>query len=222
MLSALARTVVPVLGRLTVTSGAGGVAPGSVVAANHTSLVDPGLVLAALRGAGVEPVVLAAAGLWKVPVLGRCLTREGHVPVHRGSGRAARALDLAADALAAGRVVVLYPEGRLPGRRDSADRAPEAFRTGLARLALATGAPVVPLGHAGARRITSGGGAKQLAGLFTAPLRRPALHVHLGEPVRLGGDVRTATAELRAAVHRAWRQAVEQLPEGAGGRQRGR
>ncbi|MFJ9422352.1 lysophospholipid acyltransferase family protein [Streptomyces sp. NPDC101249] len=218
MLSALARAVVPVLGRLTVTSGAGGVAPGSIVAANHTALVDPGLVLAALRRAGVEPVVLAAAGLWRVPVLGGCLTREGHVPVRRGSARAAESLGLAARALAAGRVVMLYPEGGLPSRRDAGDRAPEAFRSGLARLALATGAPVVPLGHAGARRIVSGSGIKQLAGVCTAPLRRPALHVHLGEPVTPRGDVAAATAELRAAVHRAWRHAVEQLASDGGRR----
>lgn len=213
MLSAFARTVVPLLGRLTVTTGAAAtVAPGSIVAPNHTALADPGLVLAALHRLGVEPVVLATAGLWKVPVLGRRLTREGHIPVHRGSRSAAAALDLAAGALAAGRVVVIYPEGGLPRRRDSGDRGPGTFRTGLARLALATGAPVVPLGHAGARRIVSGGRVKQFAGVLTAPLRRPDLHVHLGDPVRLTGDITEATAQARSAVAAAWERAVGQLP----------
>ncbi|MFJ9626171.1 lysophospholipid acyltransferase family protein [Streptomyces sp. NPDC101175] len=213
MLSAFARTVVPLLGRLTVTTATSlAVAPGSIVAPNHTSLADPALVLAALHRLGTEPVVLATAGLWKVPVLGGRLSREGHIPVHRGSRSAAAALDLAAEALAAGRVVVLYPEGGLPRRRDPADREPGVFRTGLARLALATGAPVVPLGHAGARRIVSGPRIKQLTGIATAPLRRPDLHVHLGEPVRLTGDTAEATAHARAAVHDAWRQAVSRLP----------
>ena len=217
MLSAFARTVVPFLGRLTVTTGAArAVAPGSIVAPNHTALADPGLVLAALHRLGVEPVVLATAGLWKVPLLGRRLTREGHIPVHRGSRSAAAALDLAAGALAAGRVVVIYPEGGLPRRRDSADLGPGAFRTGLARLALSTGAPVVPLGHAGARRIVSGGRMKQLAGVVTAPLRRPDLHVHLGEPLHLTGDIAEATAHARTAVEAAWRQAVGQLPSSRG------
>ncbi|WP_329262203.1 1-acyl-sn-glycerol-3-phosphate acyltransferase [Streptomyces sp. NBC_01478] len=216
MLSAFARTVVPLLGRLTVTTGtATTVAPGSIVAPNHTALADPGLVLAALHRLRVEPVVLATAGLWKVPVLGRRLTREGHIPVHRGSRSAAAALDLAAEALAAGRVVVIYPEGGLPRRRDSGDRGPGTFRTGLARLALATGAPVVPLGHVGARRIVSGGRVKQLAGVLTAPLRRPDLHVHLGDPVHLTGDIAEATAQAHSAVAAAWQRAVGHLPPSA-------
>ncbi|MBK6016289.1 1-acyl-sn-glycerol-3-phosphate acyltransferase [Streptomyces sp. MBT53] len=213
MLSAFARTVVPFLGHLTVTTATSrAIAPGSIVAPNHTALADPALVLAALHRLGTEPVVLATAGLWRIPVLGSRLTREGHIPVHRGSRSAAAALDLAAEALAAGRVVVLYPEGGLPRRQDSTDREPGTFRTGLARLALATGAPVVPLGHAGARRIVSGSRLKQLSGIATAPLRRPDLHVHLGEPFHLTGDVSEATAHARTAVHEAWRRAVSHLP----------
>ncbi|QKW23273.1 1-acyl-sn-glycerol-3-phosphate acyltransferase [Kitasatospora sp. NA04385] len=211
MLSAVARAVVPVLGRFTVSADEAAVlAPGSIVAPNHSSLIDPGVVLAAVRHLGVEPVVLATAGLWRIPVLRGALLREGHIPVHRGTERAARALEDAAAALAAGRVVVIYPEGRLPRRTDPADSAPGPFRTGLARLA-ATGAPVVPLGQAGARRISSGSTAKQLAGLVTAPLRRPRVHVHIGAPVRLDADVATATAQAHAAVTSAWRTASARL-----------
>jgi 1-acyl-sn-glycerol-3-phosphate acyltransferase len=211
MLSAFATRVVPVLGRLDVTTeDPAGPGPGTIVAANHSSLIDPGLVLAALARRDVDrPVVPAAAGLWRIPVLGGRLRAEGHIPVRRGHRQAAQALDRAAEALALGRIVVLYPEGRLPGRRDSADREPEDFRTGVARLALATGAPIVPLGQAGARRITSGSRAKQLAGLFSAPLRRPRLHVHFGAPVRLTGSLSEATAQAHAAVTSAWRTAAE-------------
>ncbi|OKI20110.1 lysophospholipid acyltransferase family protein [Streptomyces sp. CB03911] len=211
MLSAVARAVVPALGRFTVTTDEAAVlAPGSIVAPNHSSLVDPGVVLAAVRRLGVEPVVLATAGLWRIPVLGGALVREGHIPVHRGTERAAEALEAAAAALAAGRVVVIYAEGRLPRRVDAADSAPGPFRTGLARLA-ADGAPVVPLGQAGARRISSGSTAKQVAGLFTAPLRRPGVHVHVGAPLVLGGDVEAATARAHAAVTAAWRTAAGHL-----------
>ncbi|MGW4805228.1 lysophospholipid acyltransferase family protein [Kitasatospora sp. NPDC004272] len=211
MLSAVASAVVPVLGRFSVSVEEGAVlAPGSIVAPNHSSLVDPGVVLAAVRRLGVEPVVLATAGLWRIPLLGRVLAREGHVPVHRGTARAAEALAAAAEALAAGRVVVIYPEGRLPRRVDAADGPPGPFRSGLARLA-AGGAPVVPLGQAGARRISSGSTAKQLAGVLTAPLRRPRVHVHVGAPLVLRGDVAAATEQARTAVTRAWRTASEQL-----------
>ncbi|KAA0917818.1 lysophospholipid acyltransferase family protein [Streptomyces apricus] len=183
MLSRIAATVVPALGRLTTSTDlTGPVAPGILVA-NHTSLADPGIVLAALRSLGIEPVVLATAGLWRVPVLGQLLERGGHVPVHRRTAR-------------------LGPPGAA---------APEPFRSGPARLALASGAPVVPVGQAGARRVVSGGRAKQVAGLLTAPVRRPRLHVHVGAPLHLPAGTATATATAHRAVEAAWRVAVGHL-----------
>ncbi|MFE9851734.1 lysophospholipid acyltransferase family protein [Streptomyces sp. NPDC005576] len=214
MISRIAAAVVPSLGHLTTTSDEESFpGSGSIVVANHTSLVDPGIVLAALLRHGVEPVVLATAGLWRIPVLGPLLVRGGHVPVHRGSVRAAESLDEAVAALRDGRHVLIYAEGRLPLRKDSAESAPERFRSGLARLALAADAPVVPLGQAGARRVVSGGAAKQIAGLLTAPVRRPRLHVHFGSPVRLPGDIPAATAAAHRAVTAAWRTAAAHLGE---------
>ncbi|QKW41189.1 lysophospholipid acyltransferase family protein [Streptomyces microflavus] len=216
MLSSVAAAVIPCLGRLTVTSDDGGApAPGSIIVANHTSLADPGVVLAALLRLDVEPVVLATAGLWRIPVLGRLLERGGHVPVHRATHRAADALGTAAAAIGAGRHVLIYGEGRLPLRTDAAEAPPESFRSGIARLAHASGAPVVPLGQAGARRVTSGSGAKQIAGFLTAPARRPRLHVHLGSPVHLPPGVEAATAAAREAVTTAWCTAARHLGEPA-------
>ncbi|MER6630378.1 lysophospholipid acyltransferase family protein [Streptomyces sp. NPDC000987] len=216
MLSNIADTLVPAFGRLSVTTDPGAEpAPGSIIAANHTSLADPAVVIAALHRVGIEPVIMATAGLWRVPVLGRALTREGHIPVHRGDRRARAALDLAARALEQGRYLLIYAEGGLPSRRDAAEAAPGDFRTGLARLSERTGAPVVPVGQAGARRVTSGSAIKQIAGLATAPLRRPALHVHIGAPTVLTGDSTVRTARARAAVTRAWRIAAAHLAEPA-------
>ncbi|MET4658178.1 1-acyl-sn-glycerol-3-phosphate acyltransferase [Streptomyces sp. PvP037] len=214
MLSRAAAALLPLFGRLTVTRETEGPFPaGSVFVANHDSTADPALVLAALRRAGVTPVVMATAGLWRVPVLGRALTREGHVPVHRGSARAADALEAAAEAVRAGRHVLIYAEGGLPSRLDAACAAPRPFRTGLARLAAATGAPVVPVGQAGARRLASGTAAKQLAGVLTAPLRRPRLHVHIGRPVHLPPDTATGTATAHRAVGAAWQRAARAVGE---------
>ncbi|MDX3521957.1 lysophospholipid acyltransferase family protein [Streptomyces scabiei] len=216
MFSRLADVLVPAVGRLTVTVDTGSaVVPGSIVVANHTSLADPAVVLAALHRLGVRPVALGAAGLWRIPLLGRALSREGYVPVYRGDPRAADALDLAAAALDSGRTVLIYAEGGIPSRPDSAEAAPRAFRSGLARLAARTGAPVVPVGQAGARRITSGSTAKQLAGLVTAPLRRPGLHVHVGTPLTLTGGHTADTRRAHAAVTAAWRTAAAHLGEPA-------
>ncbi|MFE7615500.1 lysophospholipid acyltransferase family protein [Streptomyces sp. NPDC057496] len=216
MLSRIADILVPAVGRLSVTTDPGvALAPGSIVAANHTSLADPAIVVAALRRLGAEPVIMAAAGLWRVPVLGRALAREGHIPVFRGDRRAAAALDTAAEALERGRLVLIYAEGGLPRRKDVAEEAPGSFRSGLARLAERTGAPVIPVGQAGARRITSGNPVKQLAGLATAPLRRPDLHVHVGTPLELTGTRAARTARARTAVTTAWRTAAAHLREPA-------
>ncbi|MFB6813968.1 lysophospholipid acyltransferase family protein [Streptomyces sp. NPDC056347] len=216
MLSRIAEVLVPAAGRLSVTTDPGaGLAPGSIVAANHTSLADPAIVIAALRRLGAEPVIMAAAGLWRIPLLGSALAREGHIPVIRGDRRAAAALDLAAQALERGRLVLIYAEGGLPRRRDVAEAAPGPFRSGLARIVEHTGAPVIPVGQAGARRVASGNAAKQLAGLATAPLRRPTLHVHVGTPLELTGDRAARTARARTAVTAAWRTAAARLREPA-------
>ncbi|AWZ04028.1 lysophospholipid acyltransferase family protein [Streptomyces sp. ICC4] len=212
MISRIATTLAQVFGRMTVTADAAGpIAGGTVLVANHTSLADPVVVVAALRRLGVEPVVMAAAGLWRVPVLGGALAREGHIPVRRGTSRAAEALDAAAGALAAGRCVLIYGEGAIPVRRDSGEAAPLPFRSGLARLARTTGAPVRPVGQAGARRISSGTTAKQIAGVLTAPARRPRVHVHVGAPLILPEHLAEATAVAHGAVTAAWWTAVTGL-----------
>ncbi|MFE5482303.1 lysophospholipid acyltransferase family protein [Streptomyces sp. NPDC056527] len=212
MLSRIADVLVPAVGRLGVTvNDRAELAPGSIIAANHTSLADPAIVLAALRRLGVSPVVMAAAGLWRIPLLGQALAREGHIPVIRNDRRASDALELAARALEQGRLVLIYAEGGIPQRADAGEAPPRAFRSGLARLAHRTGAPVVPVGQAGARRVTSGNTAKQLAGVATAPLRRPGLHVHVGAPLTLTGDSTARTAQAHTAVTAAWRTAAERL-----------
>ncbi|MFI5765351.1 lysophospholipid acyltransferase family protein [Streptomyces sp. NPDC051563] len=212
MISHVAATLGPVCGRLTVSADASGpVVGGTILAANHTSLVDPVIVVAALRRLGVEPVIMATAGLWRVPVLGGALAREGHIPVHRGTARAASSLADAARALEAGRCVLMYGEGGIPDRRDSGEAAPLPFRSGLARLALATGAPVRPVGQAGSRRVSSGTTAKQLAGVLTAPFRRPRLHVHVGAPLFLPAGLPEATAAAHGAVTSAWHTALSGL-----------
>ncbi|MFE9250832.1 lysophospholipid acyltransferase family protein [Streptomyces sp. NPDC007088] len=217
MLSRIADVLVPSVGRLSVTTDPGfTITPGSLFVANRTSLADPAIVLAALHRLGAHPAVMAAAGPWRIPVLGRVLAHEGHIPVVRGDRQAAAALDLAAQTLEQGRSVLIYAEGGLPRRRDAAEAAPGSFRSGVARLADRTGAPLVPVGQAGARRISSGGAVKQFAGLATAPLRRPGLHVHVGAPVDLAGHLEGCLPRARTAATAAWRTAAGRLGEAAG------
>lgn len=218
MLSAWAGALAPVFSDTDVSGTRHLVRPsgtGYVLAANHTSFFDPVLLIGTLHRLGLRPAVLATAGLWRVPLLGRALTREGYVPVHRGSRRAGDALRAAADALAEGRGVLVYPEGGLPRYRPAHDRPPGRLKSGVVRLALSTGAPVLPVGHAGARRVSSGSLAKQLAGWATAPVRRPRVHVHIGPALRLDTSDHPLD-DLEAALAQAWSTAVSALDGGAG------
>lgn len=123
---------------------------GVIVAANHLSEFDPLVVAHFILDAGRWPCFLAKSSLFEVPVLGPFLHRLQQIPVQRGTSHAASALASAAQALAAGHVVVIYPEGTTP---KTGDLWPREGRTGLARLFLATGAPVIPVVTWGPQRV---------------------------------------------------------------------
>ena len=77
----------------------------------------------------------------------------GHIPVQRGSGRAARAaLDTAEEVLNGGGAFAIYPEGTR-----SLDGRLYRGHAGVARIALATGAPVVPVGLIGTDQVQRNG-----------------------------------------------------------------
>lgn len=82
------------------------------------------------------------------PIVGRVVRWGGGFPVHRGGGKSSAALDIANAVIESGDGVVVFMEGRL-GLDDDGLGTP---RNGVARLALATGAPVVPVAAYGAKR----------------------------------------------------------------------
>lgn len=120
---------------------------GCVVVFNHVSYVDPFMTAHFVHDHGRIPRYLAKAALFRNPFLRAVLTNAGQIPVERLTSRAAGAFDAAVEAVRAGNCVVVYPEGTLT--RDP-DGWPMAGRSGAARIALETGAPVIPVGHWGA------------------------------------------------------------------------
>src|SRR5687767_15602736 len=88
--------------------------------------------------------------LFTTPVVGSLLQRAGQIRVDRDKPTALQAFTDARDALAQGSVVVVYPEGRIS--RDPG-LWPERGKTGTGRLALATGAPVIPVAIWGAHEV---------------------------------------------------------------------
>jgi len=123
---------------------------GAVVAANHTSHLDPLTFAHFLYDQGRLPRYLAKAGLFDVFFLGTILRSSGQIPVHRMSTDASRAFSAAVEAVGKGRLVVVYPEGTLTRQPDL---WPMVGKTGAARIALSSGVPVIPVAQWGAQDI---------------------------------------------------------------------
>ncbi|MHB1293785.1 MAG: lysophospholipid acyltransferase family protein [Anaerolineae bacterium] len=110
-----------------------------IIAPDHPTTTDP-FWLTLLTS---EPLHILIAGMcFQMPVLGPILRLGGQVPVV--TGRGADALTTAKRLIASGRNVAIFPTGFLTPLDGTAQEA----RTGAVRLALATGAPLVPVGIA--------------------------------------------------------------------------
>jgi 1-acyl-sn-glycerol-3-phosphate acyltransferase len=121
-----------------------------ILAANHLSYMDIFAVSLFADSARRYPVFLGKSTLFTIPVLGHVLARLGQLPVHRGQADAALVLREAELVARSGACVIFYPEGTVT--RDP-DMWPMVAKTGVARLALETGAPVIPVAHWGAQEI---------------------------------------------------------------------
>ena len=154
---------------------------GVILVANHESMFDPWLLALATP----RPVrYMAKSELWRIPLVGRALDAFGTFPVERGTGDGT-AMSRAASLLHEGEVIGIVPQG-------TSKQLPERpFHRGAARLALATGAPIVPVRLVGTRG-------------FLRPGRR-ATKVHVGEPIVVPQAKPTVAAAraLTAQVERA-------------------
>jgi len=170
---------------------------GIVVAPNHISYYDPIVVSRVLWDAGRAPRFLAKASIFDVPFVGRVLRGADQIPVYRQSAEAATAMRDAVAAVRRGEAVVVYPEGTLT--RDPA-LWPMTGKTGAARIALATGCPVIPLAHWGAQQILPPYAKRVHIGVF----HRKTIRALVGEPVDLSdlADREPTVEVLRIATDR--------------------
>lgn len=117
-----------------------------IVANNHLSYFDVLNFAHFLFKNGRAPRFLGKVGVFKVPIIGRILLAAGQVPVERETPNASKAVDHAKLLLESGHLLGVYPEGTLS--RDL-DHWPMVAKTGLARLALSTNTPVIPVAQWG-------------------------------------------------------------------------
>ncbi len=170
-----------------------------ILAANHIGALDPIVLMAACQLRRIAPRFMATGGVFRVPVLGAVMRHCGQVRVDRRHAEVTAALPAARAVLDQGSVLLAYPEGRItldPGAW------PERGRTGLARLARDTGAPVVPIAQWGAHLLVPWGAPWGAAGrLLWAMIHRPEVRVHFGAPVDLTGlRIPQATEQIMETI----------------------
>jgi 1-acyl-sn-glycerol-3-phosphate acyltransferase len=185
---------------------------GVIIAANHISESDPLALAHFVYESGRYPVYLAKSTLFDVRFVRAVLRGTGQIPVYRDRADAAQALEAAEQALVDGECLMFYPEG-------SCTRDPELWpmtgQTGVARMALKTGAKVVPVASWGPHELMpykKGVEQKGLAGSMKKgfhPLPRKTMRVIAGPPVDLAKyeglplsreTLRAATDDIMTAI----------------------
>ncbi|MGW2026703.1 lysophospholipid acyltransferase family protein [Streptomyces decoyicus] len=179
---------------------------GFITAVNHNSYLDPLSYAHYQYNTGRVPRFLAKAGLFKSGFVGLMMRGTGQIPVYRETTDAATAFRAAVDAIDKGECVAFYPEGTLT--RDP-DLWPMQGKTGAARVALLTKAPVIPVAQWGANDAMPPYAKEKKLRL----LPRKTLRVKAGPPVDLSAYYdREPTAEvLRAATDVIMAAVSEQL-----------
>jgi putative phosphoserine phosphatase/1-acylglycerol-3-phosphate O-acyltransferase len=168
----------------------------AIVVANHRSYFDAVALGLTVMRAGRLPRALAKKEIFDAPVLGQLARLLGQIVVDREAG-GGNALANAIHALRGGEVVVLLPQGTIP--RGEAFFAPKLEgKTGAARLAAATGAPVIPVGIWGSEKVWPR--SARLPNV-TNVLSPPTVRIRVGPPVRgLTGDAVADTARIMKAI----------------------
>ncbi|MFD5735925.1 lysophospholipid acyltransferase family protein [Streptomyces sioyaensis] len=179
---------------------------GFITAVNHNSYLDPLSYAHYQYNTGRVPRFLAKAGLFKSGFVGLMMRGTGQIPVYRETTDAATAFRAAVSAIETGECVAFYPEGTLT--RDP-ELWPMQGKTGAARVALLTKAPVIPVAQWGAHEAMPPYAKEKKLRL----LPRKTLLVQAGPPVDLSAfyDQEPTAEVLRAVTEVIMAAITEQL-----------
>jgi 1-acyl-sn-glycerol-3-phosphate acyltransferase len=124
---------------------------GVVLAANHISKIDPITLGYFVDANGRTPRFMAKVELFNARGLGQIFRGTDMIPVYRGEQSAGASVAAAVAAVRdEGACVIVYPEATIT--RDPG-MWPMVGKTGAARIALESGAPVIPVAQWGAHRV---------------------------------------------------------------------
>lgn len=169
----------------------------AILAFNHIAYLDPLAAAYIVDRAGRIPRFLAKQELFEDKKIAWVLRGAKQIPVRRGTSDAPMALDHAIAAVERGEIIVVFPEGTIT---TDPELNPMAAKTGLARLALATKAPVIPAALWGTANIWPKGHAKHWS-------PRQDICVRVGEAIYPVGN-----AESRDD----WRRVMEEVMDRIG------
>lgn len=177
-----------------------------IIAANHRSYLDPVVLSAVALRRGRKLRYLGKREVFDVPVFGQFARMLGQIRVDRGSGQA-RPLQEAVDALDRGEAIGIFPQATIPRGREFFAHRLEG-KTGVARLAAATGVPVIPIALWDTEKIWPR--KEKIPKPFELARRRP-VHARVGPPMYLaappGGE------EDPAAMHELTQQVLEGIQQ---------
>lgn len=153
---------------------------GGVIAPNHISSLDPVVIamLPARRGRMLH--FFSGTEFFARPVVGHALRAWQQIPLERGANDQV-AMQKAIDIASSGELVGLFPEGKISNTQGLL-----RGRRGAARIAVGSGAPLIPVGIWGTQVRWPGGNFT-----FRRPWR-PHVVVVVGEPIEV--DLKAASA----------------------------
>jgi 1-acyl-sn-glycerol-3-phosphate acyltransferase len=164
----------------------------AILAINHTSSIDPALVQSVCRHRLITWMM--AQEYMDIKGTGWFYRTLGVIPVQR-AGRDSGPLRTALRTLEAGKLLGVFPEGRIAPTRDMLP-----FQTGLALMAIKTNVPVYPVYLDGTQRSKE---------MLQAVLIRNKATISFGPPVEFDRSG-TSQDQLEAATN-AIRHAIQQL-----------
>jgi 1-acyl-sn-glycerol-3-phosphate acyltransferase len=201
----LLKAIVRVMGWRLLLSGQDRIPPSgpAVLACNHISYIDPVMIGLAADRQGRLIRFLAKIELFEIPIWGRMMRQMRHIAVDRHGAGGGTAFEQAVDRLRSGYLVGVWPEATI-----STSFVPAEGKTGAARMAMAAGVPLVPVGLWGGQRIHTKNRPRTMR-------RGVALAVRVGAPVAYepDEDPGVVTDRLMAAIAELVEQAAATYPQ---------
>jgi putative phosphoserine phosphatase/1-acylglycerol-3-phosphate O-acyltransferase len=169
----------------------------AIIVANHRSYFDTVAVGLTVLQSGRPLRFLGKKEVFDAPVVGQLARAMGGIRVDRGTESAGDSLGLATRALQAGEMVAVMPQGTIPRGEEFFEPVLKG-KTGAARLAAATRAPVIPIGMWGTELVWPRSAKVPNVLNLTNP---PTVRVRVGRPVELAyDDVRADTERIMEAI----------------------